>query len=160
MTSGRWKLFSQDESRDNFSGFTAGSCCRDSGGTAWNWRRHRASAGDGAPSAHGPAPGAGNFAFYSSAAYRPWSTAAILESRKRGFARRNFVRSGDDPGSVHRRKDCGADVDATSKGTIRRISDVFGSAAVDEGAALATCRGAGGSNRGRPSMSRQMVVDV
>jgi len=39
-------------------------------------------------------------------------------------------------------------------------SDVFGSAAVDEGAALATCRGVGGSKRGRPSMSRQMLVDA
>jgi len=41
------------------------------------------------------------------------------------------------------------DVDATPEGTIRRISDVFGSAAVDEGAALATCRGVGYSKRGR-----------
>lgn len=47
---------------------------------------------------------------------------------------------------IHRGKNCGADVDANAERIIWRVLDVFGSAAVDEGA---TGSSRGSRNKGK-----------
>src|SRR5437879_10172625 len=81
----------------------------------WGWcaggpsghRRWRSSgAGHGLFLAHGPAPGARNFAFHIVAAHRTRSFARILEAGPGGLACRDLVRSGNALWRLRREFDC------------------------------------------------------
>src|SRR6266513_2518852 len=67
---------------------------------------HHSLAGRGLSLAHGPAPGARNFAFHIVAAHRTRSFARILEAGPGGLACRDLVRSGNALWCLRREFDC------------------------------------------------------
>src|SRR5260370_10974330 len=144
--------------RDNYFRSAAWNCSGHSGGTARNRRRHRAGAGHDIRPAHGPASGAGNLVIHITAAGRAGRAPAVLESRERRLARGNFVRGGNDSGSIHRQQIRRANVHANPERIVWWIFDFIGGIAVDEGAAVATCNGRRGSGEGERSMNRTLLV--
>src|ERR1700751_3508353 len=121
--------------RDNYFGAGAGSFGWNFGGAAGNRRRYRAGAGDDLPLAHGPASGAGNFVIHLVASDWAGRAPGILESRERGFARRNFMRGRNDSGRLRGQQIRRANVHAKAERIVWRIFDFVGGAAVEQGEA-------------------------
>src|SRR5690349_18224320 len=91
------------------------------GGPSGHRGRRRSRAGNGLFLAHGPAPGARNFAFHIVAAHWTRSLARILEAGSGGLACRDFVRPRDALGRLRRKPDGAANTLAELARTVRLL---------------------------------------